>query len=178
MNCPATSWSEVIWRCCLLEAGSWENLEKNEERTDWDVCLLIWCNNFSACSVLPGTGSSWTQIAAFGSVPDDAQDPADFVQAARIQSMSCAYIYIFFFSASGGAVHLCRWKKNKGHGALWGNPWYRREWTLNPVCVLFSNHDIWTIAWKKSRTSRFVTSYVFAFMLMCSFMIRVTLMLK
>jgi len=31
------------------------------------------------------TGSSWTQIAAFGSVPDDAQDPADFVQVEEEQ---------------------------------------------------------------------------------------------
>lgn len=106
----------------MLPFGSWKlrKVGKNEERTDWDICLLIWYNNFSACSVLPGTGSSWTQIAAFGSVPDDAQDPADFVQAARIEYNPCRVHIIL--SASGRAVHLCRWKKNKGHGALWGSP--------------------------------------------------------
>lgn len=133
MNCPATSWSEVIWRCCLLEAGSWENLEKNEERTDWDVCLLIWCNNFSACSVLPGTGSSWTQIAAFGSVPDDAQDPADFVQAARIQSMSCAYIFSVLlgepFTCAGG-----RRTKDTGHFEEIHGIGVNEHWILFAFC--------------------------------------------
>lgn len=52
-----------------------------------------------------GTGSSWTQIAAFGSVPNDAQDSADFVQA----RVSVASSQKEFFVSE-----LCRWKRVQG----------------------------------------------------------------
>eukprot|EP00435_Cladocopium_sp_Y103_P025790 s1596_g6.t1 len=45
------------------------------------------------------TGSSWTQIAAFGSVPNDAQDSADFVQVEESARRALHAIAITIFDA-------------------------------------------------------------------------------
>ena len=62
-----------------------------------------------------GKGSSWTQIAAFGSVPNDAQDSADFVQA-RVSAASSQKSFALT------VAELSRWKRAQGRPkALFGS---------------------------------------------------------